>query len=396
LTHLAPSISPGFSDRVTDPRPQTTDIRRPTAPVAASEMPRLTMPPPGTAAGIEADELSTRSSGPGRVSVICVDYSPSQVEVHDVTDIEDFLAHHRPFWSQVRWIDIVGLSQMDVIRAFAVKYQLHPLAVEDVLHTVERPKAEDFPGSADQPGRLFVVARAIEQREGRLRNEQVSMFLGRTTLLTFQDVRRSDLEPIRQRIQITGSRLRENDASFLLYVLLDGIVDRYFPLLESYSERLEELEEELVGSPSLETLQQIHAIKRELMLLRRAAWPMRELIANLQRDKHECLSETSQTYLRDVYDHCGQIIDLIETYREIASAIAETYISVVSNRTNDIVKVLTIIGTIFIPLTFLAGVYGMNMPIPENASAISYPAFWAVCIGLAGGMLLWFRHRGWL
>lgn len=396
MTHLALSISPGFSTRVTDRWPQTADVRRPTAPAAASEMPRLTMPPPGTAAGIEADELSTRSSGPGRVSVTCVDYSPSQVEVHDVTDIDDFLAHHRPSWSQVRWIDIVGLSQMDVIRAFAVKYQLHPLAIEDVLHTVERPKAEDFPASADQPGRLFVVARAIDQREGRLHSEQVSMFLGRTTLLTFQDVRRSDLEPIRQRIQIAGSRLRENDASFLLYVLLDGIVDRYFPLLEGYSERLEELEEELVGRPSQETLQQIHAIKRELMLLRRAAWPMRELIANLQRDKHECLSETSQTYLRDVYDHCGQIIDLIETYREIASAIAETYISVVSNRTNDIVKVLTIIGTIFIPLTFLAGVYGMNMPIPENASAISYPAFWAVCIGLAGGMLFWFRHRGWL
>jgi magnesium transporter len=123
---------------------------------------------------------------------------------------------------------------------------------------------------------------------------------------------------------------------------------------------------------------------------------MRELIAVLQRDQHECLSETSQTYLRDVYDHCGQIIDLIETYREIASAIAETYISVVSNRTNDIVKVLTIIGTIFIPLTFLAGVYGMNMPIPENAWALSYPAFWVVCVGVAGGMLLWFRHRGWL
>ncbi len=240
----------------------------------------------------------------------------------------------------MRWIDIVGLSQMDVIRAFAVKYQLHPLAVEDVLRTVERPKSEDFPGSGDQPGRLFVVARAIDQRDGRLHSEQVSMFLGRTTLLTFQAIQRSDTEPIRQRIRTAGSRLRENDASFLLYSLLDGIVDRYFPLLEAYSERLEDLEEELLERPSQETLQQIHAIKRELMLLRRAAWPMRELVANLQRDKHECLSETSQTYLRDVYDHCGQIIDLIETYREVANAIAETYISVVSNRTNDVVKVL--------------------------------------------------------
>ena len=371
------------------------ELRQP-AVGAASEMPRLTMPPPGTAAGIEADELPTPSSDLGRFTVTCVDYSPAQVEVHDVTDLDDFLTHHRPAWCSVRWIDIVGLSQMDVIRAFAVKYQLHPLAVEDVLRKVERPKSEDFPGSGDQPGRLFVVARAIDQRDGRLHSEQVSMFLGRTTLLTFQAVQRSDTEPIRQRIRTAGSRLRENDASFLLYSLLDGIVDRYFPLLEAYSERLEDLEEELLDRPSQETLQQIHAIKRELMLLRRAAWPMRELVANLQRDKHECLSETSQTYLRDVYDHCGQIIDLIETYREVANAIAETYISVVSNRTNDVVKVLTIIGTIFIPLTFLAGVYGMNMPIPENQSALAYPVFWAACIALSGGMLLWFRHRGWL
>jgi magnesium transporter len=359
-------------------------------------MPRLTMPPPGTAAGIETDELTSRTSAPGGVSVTCVDYSPTQVEIQEITDIDDFLGRHRPSWSQVRWIDIVGLGQMEVIRAFAVKYQLHPLAVEDVLHTVERPKVEDFPGSEELPGRLFVVARAIDQREGRLHSDQVSMFLGRTTLLTFQDVHRTDLEPIRQRIRTPGSRLRENDASFLLYVLLDGIVDGYFPLLERYSERLEDLEEELLDRPSQSTLQQIHAIKRELMLIRRAAWPMRELIATLQRDTHECLSETAQTYLRDVYDHCGSIIDLIETYREIASAIAETYITVVSNRTNDIVKVLTIIGTIFIPLTFLAGVYGMNMPIPENQSPLAYPLFWAACIAVSGGMLLWFRRRGWL
>jgi magnesium transporter len=339
---------------------------------------------------------SDRGSGPGQVSVTCVDYSPEQVEIHEITDIDDFLAGHRPSWAHVRWIDVVGLSQMEVIKAIAAKYQIHPLAVEDVLHTVERPKAEDFHASGDQPGRLFIVARAIDQREGKLHSDQVSMFLGRTTMLTFQDVHRTDFEPVRQRIEAAGTRLRENDASFLLYVLLDGIVDGYYPLLEHYSERLEDLEEELHDRPSQGTLQQIHAIKRDLMLIRRAAWPMRELIADLQRDTHECLSETSQTYLRDVHDHLGQIIDLIETDREMASAIAETYISIVSNRTNDIVKVLTIIGTIFIPLTFLAGVYGMNMPIPENESALAYPLFWAVCIGVAGGMLFWFHRRGWI
>ena len=241
-----------------------------------------------------------------------------------------------------------------------------------------------------------MVARAIDERDGSLHSDQVSLFLGRTTLLTFQDVHRQDLEPIRQRIRNPDSRVRQSDVSFLLYALLDSIVDRYFPVLERYSERLEDLDEELLEHPTRDTLQRIHAIKRELLLMRRAAWPLRDVIAQLQRDRHECLSETAQTYLRDVHDHCVQIIDLIETYREIANGLAETYMSEVSNRTNDIVKVLTIIGTIFIPLTFLAGVYGMNMPIPENQSPLTYPLFWLACLAVAGGMLLWFRRRGWL
>ncbi len=330
------------------------------------------------------------------MAITCVDYAPDQVEIHEVTDIDAFLAAHRPAWVNVRWINIDGLRRDDVIRAVAEKYQLHPLAIEDVLHQVERPKVEDFPASGDQPGRLFIVARSVDDREGQLHTDQVSLFLGRTTLLTFQDVHRQDLEAIRERIRVPGSRLRQNDVSFLLYVLLDGIVDRWFPLLERYAERLEDLEEELLDRPTNATLQQIHAIKRELMLIRRAAWPLRELIVQLQRDRHECLSDTSQTYMRDVYDHCGQIIDLVETYREAAGGLAETYVSVVSNRTNEVVKVLTIIGTIFIPLTFLAGVYGMNMPIPENESGLSYPLFWVVCLGVSGGMLLWFRRRGWI
>jgi len=362
----------------------------------ATAIPRLAMPPPGTPGGIEASELSDLGDGHGPVTVTCIDYSPEQFEMVEIKDLPAFLVVHRPAWSHVRWINVDGLAQMDVIRALAEKYQLHPLAIEDVLRTVERPKVEDFPGSTDQPGRLFVVARAVEERAGHLHSDQVNLFLGRTTLLTFQDVHRQDFEPIRQRLRTPGSRLRENDASFLLYALLDGIVDHYFPLLERISERLGDLEEDILDRPTGSTLEGIHRIKRELLFVRRAAWPLRELIAQLQRDRHECLSETAQTYLRDVYDHCVQIIDLVESYREIASGLAETYVSVVSNRTNDIVKVLTIIGTIFIPLTFLAGVYGMNMPIPENESSLAYPLFWLACGAVAATMLLWFRRRGWL
>jgi len=363
---------------------------------AALEAPRLTMPPPGTAGGIEAADLTSRESQPGRVTITCIDYSPEQAEIVEVERIDEFLAVHRPVWSRVRWINVEGLTDMGVLRSIAEKYQLHPLAIEDMVHPLERPKVEDFPGSGDLPGRLFVIARAIDERDGTLHSDQVSMFLGRTTLLTFQGVHRQDLEPVRQRIRTPDSRVRTGDASFLLYALLDGIVDRYFPVLERFSERLSDIDDELLEHPTRATLQRIHAIKRELLLMRRAAWPLRDVIGQLQRDRHECLSETAQTYLRDVHDHCIQIIDLIETYREIANGLAETYVSEVTNRTNDTVKVLTIIGTIFIPLTFLAGVYGMNMPIPENQSPFAYPLFWVACLAVAGGMLLWFRRRGWL
>jgi magnesium transporter len=365
-------------------------------PFIRTSVPKLSMPPPGSAVGADTRGLGEERRPEVPVRVTCVDYSPERAEVQKVTDLEDFLACHRPSWSRVRWINIDGLSQIELVKAFAEKYQLHPLAVEDVLHTVQRPKAEDYPGSGDQPGRLFVVVRMIELAGGQLHGEQVSLFLGRSTLVTFQESRGDLLEPIRQRIQIRASRIRENDVSFLFYALVDAIVDNYFPLLERYSDRLEDVEEEILTHADRETLQEVHAIKRELLLLRRAAWPMRELLSQLQREKHECLSETAQTYLRDVYDHCVQIIDLVETYREITGALTETYISTVSNRTNEIMKVLTVMGTIFIPLTFLAGVYGMNMWIPEARWSGTYFAFWGLCLAIAAGMLLWFRRRGWL
>jgi magnesium transporter len=354
------------------------------------------MPPPGTAPGIEAEELGHCPRSEEPVHITCIDYSPEQSQVQEVTDVAEFLSRHRPSWSCVRWINVDGLKRMDLIHALAEKYQLHPLAVEDILQTIQRPKAEDYPASAELPGRLFVVARSIESSEGQLYTEQISFFLGRATLLTFQEVPGDAFDPIRQRIQVRGSRLRENDASFLLYSLLDAIVDSYFPILERCSERLEELEEELLSRPTRETLHKVHAMKRELLLIRRAAWPMRELIMQLQRDAHEGISSTTRTYFRDIYDHGVQIIDLIENYREITAALTETYMSAMSNRMNEIMKVLTVIGTIFIPLTFLAGVYGMNMPIPENQWAGSYPVFWIVCIIVAVTMLYWFWRRRWL
>ncbi len=364
--------------------------------IVAAAVPRLHRPPAGTPAGIEYHELIKTPPGVTPARVVCTDYCPERAEVQEVADTAAFLATHRPTWSKVRWIHVEGLHDHSTIRALAEKYQLHPLAIEDTLDGQQRPKADDYPGSGDIPGRLFVVARRVRGSETGPRAEQVTFFLGRNTLLSLQLTPCPAMDEIRRRIASPRSRLREHDASFLFYALIDTIVDRFFPMLEEISQRLETVEEAVLLQPDRANLHSVHRIKRDLVLLRRVAWPMRELVTQLQREPHECLSEVTQTYFRDVYDHCVQVIDLIETYREIASAVADTYVSMISNRTNDIMKVLTIIGTIFIPLTFLAGVYGMNMYIPENEWRFSYLVFWVVCAAIAGFMLWRFRRGGWL
>ncbi len=353
--------------------------------VTASPLPKIEEMTPGAASGIEHHELIQRSGSKTPVAVACTDYSSDRIQVERVTDLVEFVSRHRPEWSVVRWINIDGLTDMNVIRTLAEKYDLHPLAIEDVIHVPQRPKVEDYAGSTEHQARLFVIARMLKLIDGHLQTEQVSLFVGRKTLLTFQETEGDIWDPIRQRIGLKGSRLRQNDVSFLLYSLLDAIVDQCFPILEYYSDLLEDLEDHVLRRPTRNTIQRIHAVKRELLLLRRAAWPMREVINNLQREPHECMSDVTRTYLRDVYDHCVQIIDLVETYREFANGLTETYMSALSIRMNEIMKVLTIMGTIFIPLTFLAGVYGMNMPIPENQWTWTYPAFWVHL----------HRHGGW-
>lgn len=362
-----------------------------------ARLPRGKLAPPGQPAGVEYHELR-QTAGDNPARVVCIDYSPEQIQTREIADIAAFLALHRPVWTRVRWIHVEGLQDQSVIRALAEKYQLHPLAIEDVLTGGHRPKAEDFPGTGDLPGRLFVVAGCVRQAEtdDQMRSEQISFFLGRTTLISVQQSASPAVTEIRRRLKGQRSRVRQNDASFLLYALIDALVDRFFPILDASSERLEAAEEEVLTHPEAQSLHTMHLIKRDLVMIRRTAWPMRELVSQLQRERHECLSDITQTYFRDVYDHCVQIIDLIETYREIANAVTETYVSVVSNRTNDIMKVLTIIGTIFIPLTFLAGVYGMNLQMPETHWAPAYPLFWLVCLVIAGFMLWRFRRGGWL
>lgn len=333
----------------------------------------------------------------GRTVVMCVDYSPTRAEVHEVEDVAEFFSQRRPAWSRVRWIHVAGLQEPGAVQRLAEKYELHPLTMEDVLSGSQRPKVDAFGGGeSGMNARLFVTTRALEIQDGRLRSEQISIFLGHNTVLSFEEGPTSQWHQVRQRLMTEGSHLRTADASYLVYAMLDTVVDGVFPILDHFDGDLEELETAVVEHPEPTVLTAIQDLKRQLALLRSSVWPMREVVAALRRDPHECMSETTKVYLSDLYDNIVQVIEIIETYRERASDLTESYRSAVSFRTNEVMKVLTVIGTIFIPLTFFAGVYGMNFRhFPELELAWAYPAFWVISLVLAGLMVVFFRRRGW-
>jgi len=353
---------------------------------------------PGTSPGIMPDQLEKlappKPVEPVKVTVI--DFSPEQVEMQGVLGFEAFLESHRPSWTTVRWINVDGLADLKAIEALAKKYELHPLAVEDLLNTTTRPKADSYGGDPDVASRLFVITRMIELKGTRLDSEQISIFLGHKTVLTFQETPGDIWDPIRTRINSKGSRVRTGDASFLVYTLLDAIVDHIFPVLEAYGDRLEELEGTVMSGKKPDVLLDIHRLKRELLLLRRALWPMRDVVHQLQGERHECLSETTRTYMTDLYDHVVQAMDILETYREVVAGLAETHLSAVNNRLNEIMKVLTVISVVFIPLNFMAGVFGMNFETFPWKWPYAFPVFVVISLGTILTMLGWFRRRNWI
>lgn len=354
---------------------------------------------PGASPGLKAEDLKTVAPPPvqSAVKVTVIDYSPDRVEMHGVLDLDAFLAGHRPEGTKVRWIDVAGLSDLKTIGLLAHKYELHPLAIEDLLNTATRPKVDAYAGG--EPGlaaRLFMVTRMLELKNGRLESEQISIFLGHKTVLTFQESPGDIWDPIRQRINSKGSRLRTSDTSFLAYSLLDAIVDHVFPILELYGDRLEVLENTVMTGAQPDVLREIHRLKRELLLLRRALWPTRDLVHQIQSERHECLGEEARTYMSDLHSHIVQAIDILETYREVVAGLSETHLSVVNNRLNEVMMALTIVSVVFVPLNFLAGVFGMNFEVFPWKWAYAFPAFLALCLTLVGGMTWWFRRRGWV
>ena len=284
-----------------------------------------------------------------------------------------------------------GLGDADTIKTIGEIFGLHRLALEDVVHVRQRPKVDEFEQN------LYIVARMIVREGGRLGTEQLSMFLGKDYVLAFQERPGDCLDAIRARVKEKRGRVRDTGADYLAYCILDAVVDEYFPVLESIGDRLEDLEDETLNRPKPGLATRVHQIKRELLVLRRAMWPMREALAALYRGTSTLISPETRVYLRDCYDHIVQALDLIEVYRELCTGLLEMYMTSISHRMNEVIKVLTIISTIFIPMTFIASVYGMNFEhLPGKDWRLGFAACLGLMLAVALVMLGFFWRHGWL
>lgn len=292
----------------------------------------------------------------------------------------------------VLWINVDGLHQVEVIEKVGRSFGLHPLILEDILNTGHRPKMEDFGDF------IFVTLKMLsfDSNTNKIDREQVSLVLGPNYILSFNEREDEIFNPLKEHIRKGLGRLRNMGADYLFYALLDSIVDSYFMVLESLGERIEFLEERLVTNPSPVTLNSIHNLKTGMIFLAKSVWPLREIIAGLGRGESQLVKESTGVYLRDVYDHTIQVIDTVETYRDMITGMLDIYLSSINNRIGEVMKVLTVIATIFIPLTFIVGIYGMNFKyMPELEWKWSYPVVWLIMIIIGVLMGVYFKKRKW-
>lgn len=293
----------------------------------------------------------------------------------------------------VSWMDIQGLGSETVLKQVGEIFNLHPLLLEDVVNVPQRPKLEDY------NNQLLVISQMVRLKEDEsgFDTEQVSFVLGKRYLLSFQEEELQDcFEIVRDRIRTSQGRVRKSGADYLTYLLLDTIIDGYFPVVEHYEDRIEALEDAIISNPDRDTMQEIYDVRRELLALRRLIWPMRNVLHLLMRDHHGIVSDEVQIYFRDSYDHVIQILEIIEAYRELAASLMDVYMSTMGNKLNEIMKFLTVISTIFIPLTFIVGVYGMNFEnMPELKGEWSYFIVWLIMLAVAGGLIFYFWRKGW-
>jgi magnesium transporter len=325
------------------------------------------------------------------VNISVMDYDESQIQEKDAATVGECL----PFKEKptVTWVNVTGIHDITVIEEFGKAFNIHPLLLEDIVHPDQRPKLEDYDDY------LFLVLRMLRYDEAKeeLLSEQVSLILGPNFVITFQEREGDVFDAVRARIRNGKGKIRKMGCDYLTYALIDSVVDNYFLVLEKYGEKIEILQEEVLSQPTPETLQVIQGTKRDMLFLRKSVWPLREAINALQRGESSLVTDNVNIYLRDVHDHTIQVIDTIETFRDMISGTLDVYLSSVSNKMNEVMKVLTIIATIFMPMTFIAGIYGMNFKyMPELDWHWAYPVIWAVIIVLGVLMLMGFKRKKWL
>jgi len=339
--------------------------------------------PPGTL--VHIGERKT-----DRVTIEIIDYDETRFEHKVDATIEDCAYFKEK--PTITWFNVIGIHDVGLIEKLGTLFEIHPLILEDIVHTGQRPKLQDLEDY------LFLTFKMIdyEEAENEILAEQVSLILGPNFVISFQEAEGDVFNPVRDRIRNGKGRIRKMGSDYLAYGLIDAIVDSHFAVLEKIGEQIEILQEEVLSNPTPQTLEAIHELKREMIFLRKSVWPLREAVSGLERSESPLITDSVRIYLRDVYDHTIQIIDSVETFRDMTAGTLDVYLSSVSNKMNEVMKVLTIIATIFIPLSFIAGVYGMNFEyMPELKWHWAYPLVWLVMVGLGTVMLIAFRRKKW-
>lgn len=325
------------------------------------------------------------------VEISLIDYDVRNITESRIETIQEAASFGET--DSVSWLNINGLHDIGVLEKVGQVFKIHPLVLEDILNTRQRPKIEAY----DDYLHTVIKMLDYEAETGEITTEQVSLVLKNNILLTFQERPGDVLDPIRERLQKGLGRIRKSGTDYLAYAIVDAIVDRYFYILEIMGERLEILEEAVLEDPSKEIVNEIYSIKRQLLTLRHAVWPLREQVNSLRKGESPFIQEGTLIFLSDLHDHIMQVIDTVENYREMVAGLLDLYLSSLSNRMNEVMRILTVIATIFIPLTFIAGIYGMNFRfMPELSWKWAYPLCWLAMIGIGAGMVMWFRRKKWL
>ncbi|AEH61234.1 magnesium and cobalt transport protein CorA [Methanosalsum zhilinae DSM 4017] len=338
--------------------------------------------PPGTLVHIGEKKTET-------VRISYLDYDYSNIHENVVDSIEECFPLKDTH--TVSWINIDGIHRVDIIEKIGKQFDIHPLVLEDILHTNQRPKIEDFGNY------MYIVLKMIYSNENNeINSEQISLIMGENFVISFQEIEGDTFEPVRKRIRSEKSRIRKMGPDYLTYALIDSIVDNYFIILEKIEDKLDLIEDEVVSSPTPDVLRNIHSLKWEMTYLRKSVWPLREVINSMTRTESNLIQESTRIYLRDLYDHTIQVIDTVETFRDILSGMLDVYLSSINNKMSEVMKFLTIIATIFIPLTFIAGVYGMNFEyMPELEWKWGYHLILSLMFLTVLTMVVYFKKKKW-